>query len=70
MKTPHISLRVEPAVFQRWKNRCSSNQTNVSEQIRYLMNAWCDIQDESDSLKELVESKIDLDKLRKKYGID
>lgn len=70
MKTPHISLRVPNKTFDRWKATCQKHDTNVSEQIRLLMNAWCDIDEEAESLKELVESKVDIEKIRKKYGID
>lgn len=40
MATPQITLRVDVETLKRWKEACEKAGTNVSEQIRVLMNDW------------------------------
>lgn len=38
--TPHISLRVPSSKLESWREACSKNNTDISSQIRKLMDAW------------------------------
>lgn len=43
--TPHISLRVPSDKLESWKKACNDNDTDVSSQIRKLMDAWVRIEE-------------------------
>lgn len=67
--TPHISLRVDKERLARWHSNCELEDKTLSDVIRKLMDSWCDAKEEYISRKELVDSKVDLQKVREKYGI-
>lgn len=67
--TPHISLRVDKDRLERWQSACQIEDKTLSDVIRKLMDSWCDAKEEYLSQKELVDSQVDMEKLRKKYGV-
>jgi len=38
--TPILSLRVDPAKREEWREMCDKHEVTVSNQIRILMDAW------------------------------
>ena len=51
--TPHISLRVSASRLSSWKKACRNNNTDVSSQIRKLMDAWVKIEEFKDDDSDL-----------------
>lgn len=67
--TPHVAIRVERSELARWKESCVHEETNVSEQVRKLMEAWCKVVDDKKERLDWESSNVDLEKVRAKYGI-
>ena len=42
--TPHISLRVPSSKLESWRKACEKNNTDISSQIRKLMDAWVKVE--------------------------
>lgn len=45
MATPHISIRVDKDRLGKWKDLCSKSDTDLSTQVRKLMDAWVRVEE-------------------------
>lgn len=61
MPTPQITVRVKPDDLERWKRTCDSHSTDVSSQIRVLMEAWCWAEDRREEYESLAFATLGLD---------